>query len=1175
MERVEFALDRGGTFTDLIARCDDRFIVKKVLSRSDHYEEACSHAIGEVMAELFGRGEKIDAERIAWVRMGTTIATNALLERKGEPVALLLTEGFEELLEIGDQSRPDIFALEIEKPAPLYEVAMGVAERVHWREGRFVVEREPDLEALAGRLEKLPVKNLALCLTHGYGFTAHEKAVAEAAGRLGFRVVCSHEVMPLPHLLSRAETTLVDAYLTPALEAYTAAFMRPFTPGIAEKTKMMQSDGTLCAIGDFRGSRALLSGPAGGVAALAAIYEGTPLIGFDMGGTSTDVCRYDGEVELAEESETAGVRVRVPQVALHTVASGGGSRLFYENGLFKVGPESSGADPGPLCYGKGGYLSVTDANLVTGRLDPDFFPAIFGPEGDAPLDIEAARRGFAPIAEAVGSTIEAVAEAFLEVADEQMARAVKEVTLKKGYDPKGHTLCAFGGAGGQHAVSVAARLGIEEVLIHRYAGILSAWGMAQAPEAADATALVQKPLEAVDRSLFVPLEEKLAPWRERGARFRYLARLKYEGTDHAFEVPFEGAKEAFEARYERAFGFLMPERSLVVESIRLEARLEAKGWAREKIAPGSGTPEPIKRRRLFLGGRWVEAALYDAAKLGAGDRIEGPALLMQPNATIVLPEASRAEVTAYGDIRIVLQGMSGREESAIAGAKLALMANRFGFIASRMGEMLQKSAVSTNIKERLDFSCAIFDAEGNLVANAPHIPVHLGSMSSVVKALIARGAAVEEGVQYVTNAPWEGGSHLPDITVVAPCVHDGEVRFWVASRGHHADIGGETPGSMPPFSTTLKEEGALFESLPLVRRGRFDEARAREILSQAGARRIEENISDLRAQVAANREGIAGVEALMSSHGEEAVREYMREIRKVSEEAVRRFFAKRAVGVMEGRDQLDSGCEVALRVGLEGDGSATFDFTGTSPEIFGNQNTPPAVVRSAVVYAIRAMLREELPLNEGLLAPVRLLLPEGSLLNPSKEAAVNGGNVTTSQRVVDLILGLFGEAAASQGCMNNVLFGDESFGYYETIGGGAGATPRAPGASAVHTHMTNTRITDVEIFQHRFPVAIERFAIRHGSGGAGRHPGGDGIVRVYRFFAPMNLAIISERRAFAPFGLHGGGAGARGRNLLSRDGATFWLPGRVSLRVESGDRVRIETPGGGGYGQIEKEGADG
>ena len=956
-QMIEFAIDRGGTFTDLIGRYGDRFVVKKVLSRSPFYEEACSHAIGEVMRELFGSDEPIESDKIGWIRMGTTIATNALLERKGEPTVLAVTRGFRDLLAIGDQTRSDIFALEIEKAAPLYESVVEIDERVFFRDGQYGVEKEIDPEQVRRALGSLEANNLAVCLMHGYAFAEHEKIVAEIAEEMGFTVVCSHEAVPLPGAVIRAETTLCDAYLTPKIERYLRSFRHAFLGDVGTKTRMMQSSGSLCPVDDFRGSRALLSGPAGGVTALASVYDGTPLIGFDMGGTSTDVCRYDGAIALRYESETAGVRVRVPQVDLHTVASGGGSRLFYENGLFRVGPESSGAEPGPLCYGRRGYLSITDANLVTGRLDPESFPKIFGPNGDAPLDAKASQKGFEPIAKELGSTVEAVAEGFLDVANEQMASAIREVTLKKGFDPAAHTLCAFGGAGGQHAIAVASKLGIRHVLIHRYAGILSAYGMALAEESFDAMRLVEKPLEMCDASLYEPLEAELAEKLDgRSAAMQRLALVKYEGTEQAIEVPFEEAKTAFEACHEREFGFLMPERTLIVESIRLVATLATEGWERPIVEPQRGEPEAVRRVRLYAGGAWHDAPVYDLSQIGAGGEMEGPALLMQEASTIVLEPGTSARVNETGDILLML-GSVKTEDAEIAAVRRSLLSNRFGFIATRMGDMLQKSAVSTNIRERLDFSCAIFDAEGNLVANAPHIPVHLGSMSSVIKTLIAKYNTFETDTTYITNAPFEGGSHLPDITVATPYVEDGRVLFWVASRGHHADIGGRVPGSMPPFSTSLDEEGALFESFPLIEKGCFDEMRVIGILQRAGARSIADNLSDLRAQAAANREGIAGVLALMRQSGRAEILEYMKDIRQISESAVRQFFIRYAGQKRRAADRLDGGNEISLTVTFDEKGGAVFDFGGSGLEMWGNQNTPPAVVRSSVIYAIRAMLR--------------------------------------------------------------------------------------------------------------------------------------------------------------------------------------------------------------------------
>ncbi|WP_353663200.1 hydantoinase B/oxoprolinase family protein [Hydrogenimonas sp. SS33] len=1169
-ETIQFAIDRGGTFTDLIARVGERFIVKKVLSQSPFYPEACSHAIGEVFRELGVEVRKIPVEKIGWVRMGTTIATNALLERKGEPVTLVVTEGFKDLLRIGDQSRPDLFALEIEKPEPLYEEIVEVPERVLWRRGRAEVEKAVDLPALQARLKNAKTKNIAICLKHAYAFDTHEKAVAEEAERRGMRTTCSHGVDPMPGYLARAQTTLCDAYLTPKLQHYLDTFRAAFDGNIAAKTLMMQSSGDLCAMAAFRGSRALLSGPAGGVTALASIYEGTPLIGFDMGGTSTDVCRYDGQVALRHESAVEGMRVRAPQVDLHTVASGGGSRLFLRDGLFVVGPESSGADPGPLCYGRRGFLSITDANLVTGRLDARLFPAIFGPGGDAPLDVAAAREGFEPIAKRLNQSIEAVAEGFLEVANEQMAAAIREITEKRGFDAASHRLCAFGGAGGQHAVAVAKKLGIRTVVIHRYAGILSAYGMALAKRRRDASMLVELPLKKLGIAAYEPLRERLEEEEPlAGALLDYLVTVRYEGAENRIEVPYKKAKAAFEEAYRRQFGFLMPERGLIAESVRLVATYETDGWARPTIAPQAGKPSPIHFQRLYLAGEWHDAPVYEMAALGSGAEIAGPALVMQETSTIVLEPGCRARVDGFGDLYIDVP-RAKEPESGIDGVRLALMQNRFHFIAERMGQMLQKSAVSTNIKERLDFSCAIFDADGRLVSNAPHIPVHLGSMSSVVRALIEKFGTFEEGVSFITNAPHEGGSHLPDITVATPFVREGEVLFWVASRGHHADIGGKVPGSMPPFSATIGEEGALIEAFALVQEGRMAEEKVVALLQKAGARNIADNLSDLRAQLAANRAGLEGVLALMGQSGEESVRSYMAEILAVSENAMRRWLARRA-GRYAFADRLDGGAEIRLAISVDDNGEALFDFTGTSPQLFGNQNTPPSVVRSAVLYALRAMLRRPLPLNDGLLAPVRLVLPEGSLLNPSADAAVVGGNVTTSQRIVDVVLGAFGEAAASQGCMNNVTFGNDAFGYYETIAGGAGATAQADGCDGVHTHMTNTRITDVEILERRYPVVVESFALRHGSGGMGAHAGGDSLIRHYRFLEPMAFAILSERRVFAPFGMAGGEPGEKGRNLLIREGVIRDLGAKARLQVFPGDVVRIETPGGGGYGPIRED----
>ena len=1131
---LKIAIDRGGTFTDVYAIYEGRVYTEKLLSESSAYEDANSEGIRRIFQKIFGTKPKtIDLERFDWVRLGTTVATNALVERKGAKVTFAVTKGFKDLLEIRYQDRPDLFALDIQKSKPLYHKVVEIDERIVPKGDGFEVFGK-NIEPLVGDGESLSV-----ALLHSYGFDAHEKEVASKAS--GFsHISLSHEVSPSLKIVSRAETTVVDAYLTPVVQEYVQKILANFK-GDIKKIYFIKSDGGLCEASEFRGANAILSGPAGGVVAMKSVYDGVPLIGFDMGGTSTDVSRYDGEVELRYESEVAGCYVSAPMVEIYTVAAGGGSRLFYKDGMFLVGPESAGSDPGPLCYGKDGYLSVTDANLVTGRLDSESIPAIFGKSGKEPLSIELARKGFEPIAKEVGASIEEVAEAFLDVANEHMANAIKEITIKKGYDPKEHVLCAFGGAGGQHAVAVARKLGIKKIFIHRHSGIFSAVGIAYADVSESYFKVIEKPLSTFDESWFEDLPH--------GERKLF---VKYEGTNTTIEVSGKSPKEEFEAAYKRLFGFLL-ETELIVEQIRVVVKELSQPLKREKIAQKSC--KPIKTKEIYLQGKWQEAKVYK--ELGANQTIKGPALILQESSTIVLDSASIAKVNKYGDLEIELETMEQKQH--IEAAKVSLLANKMGFVAKKMGEVLQKAAISTNIKERHDFSCAIFDADGNLVTNAPHIPVHLGSMSSVVKAIIKK-FPTPKNTTYITNVPYEGGSHLPDITVVTPYIEDGKVRFWVASRGHHADIGGSVPGSMPPFSKWLPEEGAIIEAFAVVEEGRFDEKRLREIFSSAGARRIEDNISDIKAQIAANMEGIRGVLEIADYQW------FFDRIQAIGAAKVRAFFANLAP--KEAEDYLDNGACIKLRVYKESE-RTIFDFSSTSAQLLSNQNTPYAVVRSAVLYAIRVMLGEDVPLNDGLLEPVEILLPPNSILNPDSSLAVVGGNVTTSQRIVDVIFKAFGVAGASQGCMNNVIIGNERFGYYETIAGGAGATARSDGASGVHTHMTNTKITDPEIVERRYPFMIERFSLRPGSGGEGKHRGGDGVERVYRFFDFLDVSLLTERRVFAPYGMVGGKPGAKGENLLIRNGKTFNLTSKAQVQVMPDDRLIIKTPGGGGYGKKE------
>ena len=1111
---LKIAIDRGGTFTDIYAVYKDKVIVKKILSESPFYEDSNTQAIKEVFDEL---GDEFDLSKIEWIRLGTTVGTNALLEGKGADVTFVVTRGFGDLLEIRDQRREDLFALNIKKPKPLYKKVIEIDERV-MPGGRVEKALEEEIEF---------DENVAVLFLHSYEYPEHEKKIkAKSISR-------SHEVYPIINAVYRGDTTVIDAYLTPVIKEYVAKIKK----NLGENIYFMKSDGGLCGADEFRGANSILSGPAGGVVALKTIYKDKALIGFDMGGTSTDVSRFDGEIELKYFDKIAGHYISYPMVDIHTVAAGGGSRLFYKDGMFLVGPESSGSNPGPLCYGRDGYLSITDANAVTGRIDVENFPKIFGKSGKEPLDIEASKRGFEEIAKKVGKSIEEVAEAFLDVANENMANAIKEITIKKGFNPSEHVLCSFGGAGAQHAVGVARKLGIKEIFIHAQSGILSAYGIANADITKSETIVVEKEIEEVDF-------EKLFEGADERKVF-----LKYKNTNTAIEVEYkEGFLEEFKAKYKRMFGFLL-DSEIIVESIKKVYVKKSESIKRARIKPAK--MKPFKQKEIFLNGKWQKADVYK--DIFAGNVIKGPVLILQNTSTILLDEGSVAEINEYGDITIKLKDI--KETALLKEAKLSLYANRLKFIATKMGDILKKTAMSANIKEREDFSCAIFDKDGNLITNAPHIPVHLGSMSAVVKSIIKKHQIKE--ATYISNASYEGGSHLPDITVVTPYFKDGELLFWVASRGHHADIGGVVPGSMPPFSKTLQEEGAVIESFEIVEDGEFKEEKIREILKSAGARKIEENISDIKAQIAAN---MAGIEELKRLDIKEMLW-FFEEIKKISAGKVEKFFEN--LKEVSATEYLDNGAIIKFRAYK--DEKIVFDFRGSSPELFGNQNLPFSVLRSAVMYSIRVMLNEDIPLNEGILENIEIKVDENSILNPSKEAAVVGGNVTTSQRIVDVIFKAFEVVAASQGCMNNVIFGNENFGYYETIGGGAGAGDGFDGASGVHTHMTNTKITDVEVIERRYPVIIKEFSIRKNSGGDGKYRGGDGLKRVYKFLEDVEVNLLTERRVFAPYGLKGGKNAKKGENLLVKSGKIYNLTGKNSFKAQKGDELIIKTPGGGGY----------
>ena len=1381
-----FCIDRGGTFTDVYAEvpgptpgAPPSHRTLKLLSEDPaNYESAPREGIRRVLEEVTGkkipRDAPVPTDQIEWIRMGTTVATNALLERQGARTALVTTRGFKDLLAVGNQARPNIFDLAIEKPGALYETVVEIDERVRvlpsevfpetYLENdprvtkntatneRALVETALDVDALRPRLRALRedgVEALAVVLLHSYVFPDHEKAIGALASELGFeQVSLSSQLVPMVRAVPRGHTACVDAYLTPKTREYLRVFLSGFDEGLSGvKVSFMQSDGGLTPADRFTGYKAILSGPAGGVVGYAVTTsldaaadrgEGDgnsvrakprppPCIGFDMGGTSTDVSRYDGVFEQVTETETAGVAIQAPQLDITTVAAGGGSALSFRSGTFRVGPESVGSQPGPVCYRKGGErLSVTDANVLLGRVQPGYFPKIFGPDESQPLDHEATRRAFereadrinaelAQISRADGNaappkplTPEEIALGYLKVADEAMCRPIRQITESKGHETSAHVLAAFGGAGPQHACAVARALGIKQVFVHRFCGILSAYGMGLA----DVVVEAQRPFAGalmtnsssnertgrlpahdegptneatlsraaeVARALAASLVSDLRTQgfdAETSVRTETLLNLRYDGTDTAMmvaEPPDGDYVAAFKERFTREYGFDLAGRDLRIDDVRVRGvgatELLRRVPVDDEDASPSATnpaprspPEPDSVARVYFDDGWRDTPIFLIEQLRCGCVVRGPAVIMNGTATCLVEPGCVATLTRFGDLRVDVgvDETPGVDVSASASSRsaaprppvtsrkaavprvpdavqLSIFSNRFMGVAEQMGRTLQRTSVSTNIKERLDFSCALFDPSGGLVANAPHVPVHLGAMSSTVRWQIEHWCGsqgndafdqthkegLREGDVLVTNHPRAGGSHLPDITVVTPVFRDGVVVFFVASRGHHADVGGLTPGSMPPFSRSIEDEGVAIKAFKLVRAGVYDEKGAIALFKQSRA--PADNLSDLNAQAAANRRGAALLDELIDEHGLETVQAYMRfvqanaelAVRDMLKETARRLLAEtsasgasdvaseclrangdetdvtdssssRTVVVLRAEDRMDDGSAIRLELSLDAsDGSATFDFAGTDPEVYGNWNAPPAVTCAAVIYCVRCLVNQEIPLNEGCLAPVTLKIPEGCFLAPSEDAAVVGGNVLTSQRVTDVCLAALRACANAQGCMNNLTFGDESFGYYETIGGGAGAGPTWAGASGTQCHMTNTRITDPEILERRFPVLVRAFEIREGSGGVGKHRGGDGLRREIEFLRPMTVSVLTERRVFAPRGVAGGGDGKTGENALlvsdaaparfggdhetsretSRGRRVVNLGGKNSVTVAAGDILRILSPGGGGYGE--------
>ncbi|KJX92878.1 5-oxoprolinase like protein [Zymoseptoria brevis] len=1335
---IRIAIDRGGTFTDCVGnpgsgKMEDDVVIKLLSVDPSNYDDAPLEGIRRLLSKFTGedipRGTPLDTSKIESIRMGTTVATNALLERKGEDIAMVVTKGFKDCLEIGNQSRPDIFDLAIRKPEVLYKRVVEIEERVTLEDyaedpertstkaesiqdaasdaelvkglsGEAVrVLQRPDGSKIRKQLQEVfdsGLKSIAVCLMHGYTYPHHEAMVGKIAREIGFEhVSLSHELMPMIKLVPRATSACADAYLTPAIRKYIDGFQKGFEGGLGTESvkkeagakgarcEFMQSDGGLVDVDSFSGLRAILSGPAGGVVGYALTsYDPetrTPVIGFDMGGTSTDVSRYgSGRYDHVFETTTAGVTIQSPQLDINTVAAGGGSRLFFRNGLFVVGPESASAHPGPACYRKGGPLTITDANLFLGRLLPDFFPKIFGKNEDEGLDETASEKLFKELTaqinkEEAGSgkekemSADEVAYGFIKIANETMTRPIRSLTEARGHDTSKHRLATFGGAGGQHAVAIAEALGISQILIHRYSSVLSAYGMALADVVDERQEPESKVWSDEDQEVRKYLQDKMAELKkkstatlrdqgfsEKEIHFEEYLNMRYRGTESALmivkpekeesEKEFGGDEwafgKAFVRQHEQEFGFTLPDRDIVIDDVRargigktFEGLEKTVDQQLKEIEPKDlGKDEKVygKKSVYFEGGR-QDTSVYKLENLDVGDRIRGPAIIADGTQTIVVtPEATALVINTHVIINI---GESDSQDKQVTTKEvdpimLSIFAHRFMAIAEQMGRALQKTSVSTNVKERLDYSCALFDADGGLVANAPHLPVHLGSMSTCVKkqSELWRGK-LKKGDVLVSNHPMFGGTHLPDITVITPAFSGDNIVFYVASRAHHADIGGILPGSMPPHSRELYQEGAAIKSEKLVSEGHFNEERIIELLQDepaqhpgcSGTRCLADNLNDLKAQIAANQKGINLISSLIADYTEPVVQFYMRNIQDNAELSVRNLL-KSVSSRFEGQDlsaidYMDDGSPIQLKITIDAEkGEAVFDFTGTGPEVYGNTNAPEAVTYSAIIYCLRCLISESIPLNQGCLKPVTVIIPPKSFLSPSGTAAVVGGNVLTSQRVTDVVLKAFRACAASQGDCNNLTFGFggnvagekavKGFGYYETIAGGSGAGPTWDGTNGVHTHMTNTRITDAEVFERRYPVILREFSLRTGSHGEGQHKGGDGVVRDIEFRIPVQVSILSERRVYHPYGLEGGEDAQCGRNIWVRkvpklkgsdadegvNGEEKAKPNGVEKKngeeeqeycyvslgakntaaMKAGERIIIQTPGGGGWGPVGK-----
>jgi 5-oxoprolinase (ATP-hydrolysing) len=1237
MRTWQFFIDRGGTFTDIVARSPDgRLLTHKLLSEDP---EAYADAAIAGIADLIGvpRGEPLPVAAITSVKMGTTVATNALLERKGDPVLLIVSEGFRDALEIGYQARPKIFARRVEKPSMLYAKVVEVPERVR-ADGS--IETPLDAGALITALREAHaqgITSVAIAFMHSYAYPEHEIAAAEAARLAGFtQISASHEVSPLVKFVGRGDTAVVDAYLSPLLRRYvdriaaalaansplpprggarscdaraeggrTEVLSKRLTPlpslphkggGEASGASLprllfMQSSGGLTSAHLFRGKDAILSGPAGGVVGAvetAALAGFAKIIGFDMGGTSTDVCHYDGIYERSFESVVAGVRVRAPMMLIHTVAAGGGSIIHYDGTRFRVGPDSAGADPGPLSYRRGGPLAVTDANVMTGKLIPDFFPRIFGPGHDQPLDREAVRKGFKALARKAGDgkTPEEVAEGCIRIAVENMANAIKTISVQRGYDVTEYVLNAFGGAGGQHACLVADALGISRVLIHPLSGVLSAYGIGLAPITAMRSKAVLAPLDPSGlmalSAVRAPLDEEVRQElvhqgvADDAITLTAQAHLRYAGTDSSIPIPvasLAGMRALFEIAHQKRFGFVSPGEDIEIEAVEVTAEGGGERPRERESQLSDGQPEVESEAAIFTHGAWHETPVVLRAKFKPGMKIAGPALIVEDHQTVVVEPGWQVEATAKN--HLLLARVAKRPE-ARAGKRadpvlLEVFNNLFVSIAEQMGYALQNTARSVNIKERLDFSCAIFDARGRLVANAPHIPVHLGSMDRSVETILREADALKSGDVWMLNAPYNGGTHLPDITVVTPVFAEKgpDLLFFVAARGHHADIGGIAPGSMSPKATSIEEEGIYIDPFKLVEAGRFREDAVRQLLTDAPypVRNPEQNIADLKAQVAANETGVAELHNIVRHYGLPVVRAYMGHVQDNAAEAVGKVIAKLKNARFEVETDQGNVIKVAFKIDRKKK-TAVVDFTGTSPQSPDMVNAPEPITRACVLYVFRTLVDDDIPLNAGCLRRIKIVVPKGSMLRPRFPAAVAGGNVETSQTIVNCLYGALGVLGSAQGTMNNLTFGNERFQYYETICSGAPAGDGFDGAAAVQTHMTNSRLTDPEVLELRYPVLLERFVIQRGSGGKGEWCAGDGTLRAIRFLERMECAILSGFRRVRPFGSHGGEDGQLGENWVRRkDGRIERLKGSDQTVLEPGEAIIIKTPTGGGFGK--------